>query len=345
MSKKRIGPAARQHESALKYTRADGAAPTKPELHRVVRKKNVALAEAAIGVLREEHPCTLRQLFYRLVSAGVLPSTGKPHYARLGNVLTRLREAEAVPFPWIVDHVRATLKPSSWSGLSDFSETVREVYRKDLWCSQSVHVEVFCEKDAIAGTLQRTIEAYDVPLRVCRGYVSVSFAGEIAAEWQKITKPIYAYYIGDHDASGLDIERDLVAKLERYSDRRRLIEGWGFGRIPEEARGAVFAWGRLAIDEDDIDAFDLLPQAVKLSDRRAASFLEEHGGRCAEVDALPPSELRRRVEHAIARHIDPDAWERLRLVEETEREAVASLSAKLGAEKAKLDSVSEGGAT
>src|SRR5262249_50970971 len=137
----------------------------------------------------------------------------------LGNMLTRLREAGKVPRTWIVDHVRATLKPSSWSGLADFGDTVRDAYRKDFWASLEHHIEVFVEKDAIAGTIQRVTHKYDIALRVCRGYASVSFAGEIADEWQRIEKPIFAYYLGDFDPSGFDLERDLRAKLERYSGR------------------------------------------------------------------------------------------------------------------------------
>jgi hypothetical protein len=309
-----------------------------------VKSKNVPLVEAAIKVLKAEHPATLRQLFYRLVSNGTLPSTAKPHYARLGGVLTRLREAGLVPFSWVVDHVRATLKPSSWSGLADFGETVRAAYRKDFWAELPVCVEVFSEKDAISAAIQPVTTEYDVALRVCRGYTSVSFAGEIAAQWQQIGKPIFAYYVGDFDPSGLDIERDLVAKLARYSGRECLegCDAWPFC-LPAFAPGPhEFGWTRLAVNADDIDAFDLIPLAVKHSDRRAAGFLEEHGQRCVEVDALPPSELRRRVEEAITQHIDPDAWERLRTIEEAERETVAAVAGKLGREKPNLDKVSGG---
>src|SRR5262245_5931311 len=111
------------------------------------RSKNTKLAERAIGVLEQERPMTLRQLFYRLISAGDLKNDPK-EYKRLGNVMTSLREDRIIPRTWIVDHVRSTLKPSSWSGLTDFGETVREAYRKDYWASLDHHVEVFVEKDA-----------------------------------------------------------------------------------------------------------------------------------------------------------------------------------------------------
>src|SRR5207244_249571 len=154
-----------------------------------------------------------------LVSAGALANTPK-EYKRLGHVMTRLREAGDVPRTWIVDHVRTTLKPSSWSGLAAYGDSIRRFYRKDFWASLDHHVEVFVEKDAVAGTIQPATDEYDVSLRVLRGYSSLSFAGEIADLWARIKKPIFAYYHGDYDPSGFDLERDLIDKLERYSGRR-----------------------------------------------------------------------------------------------------------------------------
>ena len=138
-----------------------------------LRSKNKALARAAIGLLEDERPMTLRQLFYGLISAGKLQN--KPaEYQRLGTLMSRIREAGIVPRSWLVDHTRTTFKPSSWSGLADFADTVREAYRKDFWASLPHHVEVFVEKDAVAGTLQPITHKYDVSLRVCRGYSSIS---------------------------------------------------------------------------------------------------------------------------------------------------------------------------
>jgi hypothetical protein len=275
------------------------------------RTKNRALVERAKAILQAEHPMTLRQLFYRLVSAGALGNARKD-YTRLGSVTTRLREAGDVPMHWIVDHVRSTLKPSSWSGLGSFVERWRNAYRKDFWASLPCCVEVLVEKDAIAGSIQPVTEEYDIRLRVCRGYSSVSFAAEIAGLWERVRKPIHAYYLGDFDPSGFDLERDLKAKLGRYSGK--LIGG--------RDDGAPVSWTRLAIAEEDFAAFDLVRLPVKQADRRARAFIQAHGDDCAEVDALPPDELRNRVEEAICSHIDPDRWERLQEIERLEQESL-----------------------
>jgi hypothetical protein len=299
----------------------------------VFRSKNQALSERAVEILEVEKPMTLRQLYYRLISAGVLRNDQK-EYKRLGQVMTRLREAGEVPRTWIVDHVRSTLKPSSWTGLADFADTVREAYRKDFWASLPHHVEVFVEKDAIAGTIQPVTAEYDVALRVCRGYSSVSFAGEIADLWAKIKKPIFAYYVGDFDPSGFDLERDLREKLKRYrgtgwiSHSESLGWEWLAHKIPDGTADhwklctGLVCWVRLAVREVDFEEHGLIALPVKHADNRAKSFIKRYGHRCAEVDALPPSELRERVEDAIVNHIPAARWERLQRVENAEQQTL-----------------------
>ncbi len=307
-----------------------------------LRTKNKRLAEAAIELLKAERPMTLRQLYYRLISAGELHNR-QTEYQRLGSLMTRLREFGSVSRTWIVDHTRNRLKPSSWSGLGDFGESVRACYRKDFWSSLPAHVEIFVEKDAIAGTLQKVTDKYDVALQVCRGYSSVSFAGEIADYWSRIEKPIFAYYLGDFDPSGFDIERDLREKLKRYSGRSITPDSQVNAdynpvcAVFDEFFDNSVKWARLAICEADFDLHDLIRLPVKQADKRASGFVDRYGDYCAEVDALPPTELRRRVEQAIISHIDADRWEKLRTVEAAEQETLEMIVGKWAESKSELD--------
>jgi hypothetical protein len=270
------------------------------------RAKTLPLAVMACEILGAEQPMTLRGLFYRVVSAGGLPTTDRKHYDALGRVMTTLRECGEVPFSFLVDNVRSTLKPSSWSGLADFGDTVRRAYRKDFWANLPEYVHVFCEKDAMAGVLQPVTYEYDVALSVIRGYVSLSFAHEIASQWTQIKKPITAYYLGDFDPSGFDLERDLREKLHRYCDR-------------------PFAWIRLAVTDEDFSQFTLFPLEPKKKDRRTAAFLRAGYTECAELDAIPAVALRERLQQAILSHIPADQWNRLRAIEAAERDSVAKI--------------------
>jgi hypothetical protein len=170
------------------------------------------------------------------------------------------------------------------------------------------YVHVICEKDAVAGVLAPVTRMYDVALSPIRGYVSLSFAHEIAETWNQIEKPIFAFYVGDFDPSGFDLERDVRAKLTRYCKR-------------------PFQWVRLGVNAEDFAAFNLIPLQPKKTDTRYKQFVAEHGGQCAELDALPATELRRRVQKAIEAHIDWPAWEKLQRVETLEKRSITQVAA------------------
>lgn len=274
-------------------------------------RKNLALAAVAMDIAERENPITLRGLFYQVVSAGWLPSTDKKHYARFGRLVVALRRKGIMPFHWITDSLRATLKPSSWSGLEDFGDTVRRAYRKDFWMHLPTYPRIIVEKDAVASTIEPVTDEYDVGLSVIRGYSSLSFAWELAQELSRIDKPLFLYWIGDFDPSGMDLERSI---------RESLVE----------LDAPPFSWIRLGVSRDDFETFNLLPLAVKKSDPRARSFVERYGTECAELDALPARELRRRVEAAILGHIPWDEWERLQRVEQLERESFNAAFANFG---------------
>jgi hypothetical protein len=51
-------------------------------------------------------------------------------------------------------------------------------------------------------------------------------------------------------------------------------------------------------------------------------YMEKHGDRCVEVDALDPEQLRQRVRNTIESHIDAKEWEALKAIEELQRETL-----------------------
>ena len=53
-----------------------------------------------------------------------------------------------------------------------------EIYRRRLWSEADCYVEIWIEKDALAGVIEDITLEYDVPLMVARGYASLSFLYE-----------------------------------------------------------------------------------------------------------------------------------------------------------------------
>lgn len=243
-----------------------------------------------------EPPMTVRQVYYALVSRGAIDKT-EAAYNAVGRHLLRMRRCGALPYDWIADNTRWMRKPETYSGMRAYLERGRRAYRRAIWDNQPAYVEVWCEKDALAGVLYAVTEPWDVPLMVTRGYPSESFVYEAAETLKEQHKPVYLYYLGDHDPTGIDIPQNTKAKLREF--------------------GAAFTFEVLAVQPWQIEAWRLPTRPTKKTDTRAAGF---EGG-SVELDAVPVGTLRALVQGAIERHIDPAALEATRRTEELERQS------------------------
>jgi hypothetical protein len=164
-----------------------------------------------------------------------------------------------------------------------------------------VYVEVWCEKDALAGVLLEETEPYDVPLMVARGYSSVSFLHSAAKAIEARGKPAHIFHFGDLDPSGVDAARDIEAKLRRY------------------APGAEIHFSRPAVTREQVKEWDLPSRPTKTTDTRAKKFV----GTSVELDAIPVQRLRDLARERIERHIDKEQLAVLRVAETSERETLS----------------------
>jgi len=260
------------------------------------------LVNAAIAILNKEQPMTIRQLFYRLVSAGAVPND-QGHYQLVSRVMTKARDDERIPFDYIVDRSRPTYEPCVWDDAAGYAKSVSKGYRKDYWTMQPRHVELWAEKDAIIGSIESVTRELGIAVRVQRGFVSTTRAHEIAEHFDTIKKPITVFYLGDHDPSGHCIEADAEERIWTYTDR-------DFDVI------------RLAIHKEDIATYNLPPLRIKASDSRAKGFKAKFGSECVELDALPPDVLRERIKDAVEGLIDFDLWNRAIAVEKVELRSI-----------------------
>jgi len=170
----------------------------------------------------------------------------------------------------------------------------------------------------MASVIEPITDRYDVTLNVIRGNCSKTFVYRVAEIWHRIEKPITAYYLGDHDPSGLKIEQDL---------RHRLA---GFG-------AEVTRWERLAVTPEDFSNSDLIGFPVKKNPKSPEAwrpYLLEFGDRCVEVDAIPAADIRDRVEDAILSHVDQHEWKTLQLIEAEEKKNLLSKIRTLGGQAA-----------
>jgi hypothetical protein len=270
-----------------------------PSTVKRYRRSNVeldAVDEAIFTAVRDEHPVTLRGVFYRVVSAGAVDKS-ENGYRLVGRQLLKLWRSGVVSYSWITDGTRLVLKSPSWTNAEAALRDAAISYRRALWQDEPVQVLILSEKDAISGAVSPVTDDWDVELGIVRGYSSETFAYSIAEGIAATRKRTFVYQLGDHDPSGVDAWRSFQER----------VRGFGLGG------DAVFE--RLAVTEQQIEELQLPTRPTKATDTRAAGF----AGGSVEVDAIPASTLREIVEDAITQHIDQRRWEITRRVEQEER--------------------------
>lgn len=96
---------------------------------------------------------TVRQVFYQLVSRGVIAKMEAEYHCTVIRLLTELRRAGEIPFEWIADNTRWMRKPASYSSLAHMLAQQKKFFRRALWDDQEAYVEIWLEKDALSGVL------------------------------------------------------------------------------------------------------------------------------------------------------------------------------------------------
>jgi hypothetical protein len=257
-------------------------------------------------ILEQSHPQTVRQVFYALTVKGAVAKREGEYKQTIMRLLVDMREAGVIRFEWIADNSRWMRKPSSFTGIEHCLNACAESYRRSVWTRMPVYVEVWCEKDALAGVLVEETTPYDVPLMVARGYSSISFLHNAAKAIKAKGKPAYIYHFGDYDPSGVDAARDIEAKLRRY------------------APGAEIHFERPAVTPTQITEWNLPTRPTKQTDTRAKKF---GSATSVELDAIPAQKLRQLVRECIERHVDQRQLEILKVAEESERGFLKSVAA------------------
>jgi hypothetical protein len=281
-----------------------GPRPTKQRRTKeAIRTVQAALHET----LAADPPMTVRQVFYRLVSQGVIDKTEKEYKSTVTRLLSSMRLSGDIPFGWIADNTRWMRKPKSYSSIEQALQRTAEAYRRSLWDDQEVYVEIWLEKDALAGVLYEVTKQWDVPLMVVKGFSSLSYLYEAAQAIKEQEKPAFLYYFGDRDPSGVHIDRNIEKRLREFA--------------PE----AEITFERVAVTPEQIRTLRLPTRPTKKSDSRSKGFL----GESVEVDAIPPQTLRDLVKKCITQHIGQHALEVMTVVEENERSILSGIAGRI----------------
>jgi hypothetical protein len=227
---------------------------------------------------------TLRQLFYRLVAEALIANT-RSAYQHLSRLTAIARRAGT--FPRLVDRTRGIDRHLFWDDPADARRWLATRYRRDRTAGQVWALFLVAEKDSVAGLVSAWYLDLGVRVFALRGYSSESLAEEVRDELDADPRPGVCLYLGDHDPSGEHIDQDFIRRVDAFAH----VE-------------------RVALTAEQVEAYDLPPMPGKETDARAAAFEARHGVlRQVEVEALPPDELRRLCDAAIARYVDQAVYQ------------------------------------
>jgi hypothetical protein len=272
------------------------------------------IKQAIVAIVSADPPMTVRQVFYQLVTRGVIEKSEKEYQQTVIRLMGEMRLAGELRWSWVIDESRRRRITQTYDSVMDALEATAKFYRRSALREADEYIEIWCEKDALSGVLGDVTSEYDVPLMISRGMPSLTLlygtAQEIYAAAEQ-GKDTYIYQFGDWDPSGVLIAQSLERRLNqmcgRFDCQPPIIE-------------------RVALTEDHIAEFNLPTRPTKRDGNPHAGSFE---GDSVELDALPPSVLREMVREVIERHITPQALEVLRAAEESEREIISGFAGRV----------------
>jgi hypothetical protein len=275
---------------------------------------------------------TLRQLYYQCVARDLFPGSrtwirdaaGKwvsdpdgtinadPNYKWLGSILADGRYAGMIDWDAIEDRGRQPDPLNQWNSIRSLVRGALQAFRLPRWEGQDCYVELWVEKEALAGVLEPLANEHHVVLSVNKGYSSAS-AMYAAAERFKAQddggdRRLVLLYLGDHDPSGEDMVRDIADRLHEF--------------------GADVGVKKIALNMDQVRQYRPPPNPAKMSDSRAKAYVAKFGTKSWEVDALPPDVLAALIRSAFLEVLDRDKYDaviereemlKLKLVKAAER--------------------------
>lgn len=242
---------------------------------------------------------TIRHYYYKLLSAGVLrhlpqyENTKLRAYAWVSKLLSDARDEGLFPFEAVVDNGRRSSTYSSYDNMDWYAYIeATSGYKLDPWRGQAGRVEIIVEKDGLVDMVSSYVSDWRIPVRALDGFNSTTRSKEAANRYGS-GKQYTLLCCGDFDPSGLLIPAKLKEKLNQYGsypDIRRIV-------LTHTDTKSLPTYAAIAVEKDNPHA-----KACQWFSRYGDN---QHG---YEIEALTPTQLRQKIQAAIAPYINRNAF-------------------------------------
>ena len=270
------------------------------------------LDDQIVAVLREDHPQSVRHVFYRMTDPRLAEFVEKSDrgYRHVQDRCVKLRRAGRIPYHWIADMSRRGYFVNTFENASDFLRQMGGLYRADLWRDADYRCEVWAESRSIASVLLADCKELAVDLFPCGGFSSLSFIHEAAQQHNASddTRPLVVLYVGDYDPAGVLIDQSLEREMREHL-----------------RNGIELDFRRIAINEEQVEVYDLPTKPRKEGDKRS-----QHVTYTVEAEAMPARDLRGILRVEVEALLPEDALRIAQVAEASEREHIARMAVVMG---------------
>ncbi|WP_299078728.1 hypothetical protein [uncultured Paraglaciecola sp.] len=275
--------------------------------------KSVATINEANSIIDEYlgkgFSLTVRQLYYQFVARGMMKNEQR-NYKRLVKLMSDARLAGLTDWKALEDRTRNLAGGDcGFENPDEYMRSIGSDYSKEWWTGQKNYVEVWVEKEALAGVISKPCRKWRVNYFSCRGYTSQSEqykAGRRFYEQLSLGKSCYLLHLGDHDPSGIDMTRDNNDRLDMFSPSAVTVE-------------------RMALNMDQVREQRPPPNPAKETDSRHGAYLANYGSKSWELDALDPDYISDLITTRIEELVDMDLMNARKREEADERYRITEI--------------------
>lgn len=265
-------------------------------------KDRMTMLDAQImGVLEQDHPQSVRHVFYRMTDPRLPEPVEKSDrgYRHVQGRCVALRRAGMIPYNWIADLSRQGYFVNTFNDAGDFVRQMGGLYRADLWRDAGVKCEVWAESRSIASVMLADCKELAVDLFPCGGFSSLSFIHAAAQSHNASddNRPLVVLYVGDYDPAGVLIDVALQRELREHL--RSDIE---------------LDFRRIGINEEQVVAYDLPTKPRKEGDKRS-----QHVTYSVEAEAMQARDLRAILRLEVEDLLPEHALEVAKVAEQSEQ--------------------------
>jgi hypothetical protein len=302
------------------------------------KRETIVIIDAANSIIdemqKQGYTLTVRQLYYQFVARGLLENA-QTNYKKLAGIIDDARKAGWMDWDAIEDRTRVLRGyghgfPLYTDPAAFIADNARNYYHEDLWDSQEFYCEVWVEKDALLGVIERPCNRWRVPYFACRGYASSSALYEAGKRFRAKAeegKNCYLFHLGDHDPSGIDMTRANRVSVNDFANpSNEEFYGYAEGNRAFHVDDSIVTVERLALNRQQVRRYNPPPNPAKEADPRAKDYVAEHGEISWELDALSPPVLDAIIDGAIRGIMDEDLFAEKKAEETENREKLLRIA-------------------